>query len=1313
MTSPAPTLYGKYQLVQLLARGGMAEVFKAKSHGVEGFEKTLVIKRILPEFSQNPSFVEMFVNEAKIAVTLSHANIVQVFDLGRADDTYFIAMEWVAGYDLATLLRRSRGLGMPLPQELAVFIVSEIAKGLDYAHRRRDASMRPLHIVHRDVSPQNVLVSVEGEVKLTDFGVAKAKTFMTDDTEAGVLKGKYAYMSPEQAVGAPDVDATTDLYALGVVLYESLSGVNPFDAPSTYDTLARVRSGAHQPLQLVAPDVPEDLARIVARAMHPSRGERYPNAGGLYEDLVQFLYSSGRRVSGHDLARHVAEVRRASESNLGDREADELRAAFDEGSRARAPTPADVPAGRRSGRHRTGVLRPAHELVDGTLVVVRAAGASGLAKKPETRALLQRFDGRLVEDDRLDRVNEIALVFGLGEPDGRDAEAAARCALRLMLRLAEASVAYGQPTAGIDARRILVSTDGAPVRDDGFASLLEGALELARRAEPGQICVTATVRRALQSRFSTLPLSDDPEGPHLLEAELNPLDAAGKFVGRRDALRRIGEVFALANRGKLQVLALSGEPGSGKTRLLSETRRRLRAGGHDVAFYVVTCQRHGKAVDLSAISDLLRTILGIEELDPPEEVRDKVLRARELGLTMPEVGALGVLLGATDAANETEALGRLIRPAVVRVALKLASERLVAFCFDNAEAMDAESVAILDTLVRESRGARLVLLLAHRPELEPPWRGDSRSTPITIDPLSDDDVARLVATRLAAEEVPVELLGEVTAKSGGNPLYVEEYLKALGDSGAIEVREGHVFVHAEIARSGVPRSLRGLVASRLARLSAADRHLLRIGAVSAGRFTIELLARVLGEPVADVASAVARLEREELLARPTPSELVIAHELVAEVLREGLTLELRREIHAGIAGALEALYPQRIDEIADRLAFHHREAGDRGRAVELLIRAADRAAGEHPRAALGHLEQAIELEATAARRDVDRLLDMYERYGVVALNGRFLVEGAARLKTGIDLAESLGRDADLARLALSRGRILVQAYEVEEGLQWVARAEDVARAISDQSIERDAILARAEAEGRRGDRTTAIQLFDRALALSIATHDRNRELRCLTSLALAHATEGDQRAGLARITEARTILATMPNKSIEAELHTLESLVCFFSKDYDRGIVAATRALELAKEFQLPYHAAVSAHNIGDSYTRVGDFKRAFSSLRYSYDVARENGIEHVQYANLRVLGYIDAIRFASDEGRQHVVDAIAYADRRHAVWESLQGRVMLASIDHAWGALEQAREGLREALRLAVDFGYGPYAEQIHESLAALERGEAIPLIG
>jgi serine/threonine protein kinase len=234
----------------------MAEVFKAKSYGVEGFEKILVIKRILPELARSKDFVDMFVHEAKLAVRLSHANIVQVFDLGRAPgaeggsgpqgDAYYMAMEYVHGRDLATVLSRARRSQSTLPVEMGAYVASEVAKGLDHAHRRRDEQSRPLGIVHRDVSPQNVLLSFEGEVKVTDFGIAKARGAIEpapDDTQARQLQGKFGYMSPEQAMGE-SVDARSDIFSLGTVLYECIAGVNPFTAPTTCKRASTRRSSS-------------------------------------------------------------------------------------------------------------------------------------------------------------------------------------------------------------------------------------------------------------------------------------------------------------------------------------------------------------------------------------------------------------------------------------------------------------------------------------------------------------------------------------------------------------------------------------------------------------------------------------------------------------------------------------------------------------------------------------------------------------------------------------------------------------------------------------------------------------------------------------------------------------------------------------------------------------------------------------------------------------------------------------------------------------------------------------------------------------
>src|SRR4051812_42985472 len=255
----------------------MAEVFKAKSFGVEGFEKVLVIKRILPKLAAHPKFVDMFVHEAKLAVRLSHANIVQVFDLGRVDDpageatSYFIAMEYVPGLDLATVLTRCRRQKIQVPFGMAVFLAAEVAKALDHAHRRRDEHARPLGIVHRDISPQNILLSWEGEVKVTDFGIAKAKDSIAsgdaeDDARAGRVRGKLAYMSPEQS-RALAVDGRSDLFSLGTVLYEMVAGNNPFVAPTAFETQRRVQASEYPPLELLRTDAPRGLVEIVGKML--------------------------------------------------------------------------------------------------------------------------------------------------------------------------------------------------------------------------------------------------------------------------------------------------------------------------------------------------------------------------------------------------------------------------------------------------------------------------------------------------------------------------------------------------------------------------------------------------------------------------------------------------------------------------------------------------------------------------------------------------------------------------------------------------------------------------------------------------------------------------------------------------------------------------------------------------------------------------------------------------------------------------------------------------------------------------------------
>jgi serine/threonine protein kinase len=283
----AEVTYGPYRLLEKVAVGGMAEVFRAKRSGVEGFEKVVAVKRILPHLSDNKEFLDMFVDEAKMVAGLTHPNIVQIFDLGKIEKSYYIAMEYVHGRDLRSILRRGKERGMRIPLDLAVLVVSRMAAALEYAHRARDEAGRPMKIVHRDVSPQNILVSFEGDVKLTDFGIAKAATKATT-TDRGALRGKLLYMSPEQAWGK-SMDRRSDIYSLGIVLYEMLTDQKPFLGNSEMSVLEMVREGRVASPATLNAKVPERLEKVVMKLLEKDPDERYQDAAELGRDLERVL----------------------------------------------------------------------------------------------------------------------------------------------------------------------------------------------------------------------------------------------------------------------------------------------------------------------------------------------------------------------------------------------------------------------------------------------------------------------------------------------------------------------------------------------------------------------------------------------------------------------------------------------------------------------------------------------------------------------------------------------------------------------------------------------------------------------------------------------------------------------------------------------------------------------------------------------------------------------------------------------------------------------------------------------------------------
>ncbi len=478
-TPNQPEVFGKYHLLEKIATGGMAEVFRARSYGMEGFEKILVVKRVLDHLAKDEEFIQLFQYEALIAVELQHVNIVQVFEFEQVEGQYYIAMEYVHGLDLARLLTRARRTG-PFPIPLALFITCEVLKALQFAHDKSDEHGRPMNVVHCDISPQNILISYAGEVKITDFGISRAA--MQAAGTHKVVRGKYAYMSPEQVEGG-ELDGRSDVFSLGIVLWELLAGRRLFKARTREETLARVRRAEVPSLRTFRSEVSEDLEGLVLKTLSRRASDRYTTAAELLEALSILVVREGHRATNNDLSRYLKDVLEAA-------------------SRAQSGDP-------------SAAARPARRTLPPSAVVVMAAEASPPPRSiaaPQTSlanllqqwtAIVQESEGEIWESG-----DGSALVVWLVKEGLRDTlSRSVSCALRLQRLTLQSGYRL---SAGIAPGVVRLQSD-TQRPDEGWE--LAGPFYLSRwmmnlSAHRGRVLVTEVGKR--QIAISTQQLGRIP-----------------------------------------------------------------------------------------------------------------------------------------------------------------------------------------------------------------------------------------------------------------------------------------------------------------------------------------------------------------------------------------------------------------------------------------------------------------------------------------------------------------------------------------------------------------------------------------------------------------------------------------------------------------------------------------------------------------------------------------------------------------------------------------------------------------------------------
>ncbi len=1331
-----PDSLGRYKVIRRLGTGGMAEVFLAKSTGAEGIEKVLVVKRVLPSFARSAKFITMFVDEAKVAMRLNHPNIVQVYAFEEAAKDFLLAMEFVDGLDLGRLVAACRRKNKRIPYGLAAFIVMECAKGLDYAHKRKDAAGEPMEIVHRDVSPQNLLVTYDGVVKVADFGIAKARLV---SEETGVIKGKFAYMSPEQARGQR-VDHRSDVYALGVLLGELLMNRTMYPGEHGLDVLEKVRDAKLTLPREVDPEVPRQLERIVRRCTSADREERYQTARALAGALAQYLHGLDEFYDGEALENFVASVApRERTSPEGPQRPIQTFAGG-----------ATVLSGiTKERRERRRVMVVAGRFRGDSVGMTNAGtGVGELDAKVGSEIakvlgdIAYKADAVLSWPDGLGKAR-FRFIIGLGKASVNDPLKATRIAGDTIEALEGLSADLFSPvSASLGMSRGLVSTardaNGRLLRYAPIGDILDVAERLAETGRAGEVRAAGEVYRLVRRDFAfdskpvEVAVGTNATGQHRAlaawtlrgaltqeERRAGEVEAAGVF-GRDNELRHLVELYDEAKLSKrTQFVSIFGELGMGKSLLLAATRKAVfqqsevqdgDAPGDHPRVLRVECAFGAADVPYAVTADLLRDACGIADGASPTQCAERfedalddlveVEHREQVRQTLGPILGIGVR-GALPGNDGDRA--RIVARAVAAIIAGLAKTRPVLIQIDSLQRADTPSLELLAAMHQRGYDAPCLVMLASR-------RDDrvlsvlSGIPEVELGPLPSADRRELIRCHFEAE-VPEEIHRAIDDRAGGNPFFIIELVDSLLEREVVRVEgsgERRRVVRKPGAAIQLPTTLEGAIAARLDELSEGERIALRwLSVAGAGLTESDLTTLIGGNQEEHLAGLVDR----GLIVLENDGEIGFPSAVVRQVAYEATDVEDRTKMHRRIAQHLRSHEGE-----PGRIARHLEQAGERSAAATAYLDAADSAREVHGnREALRFFGRAL---ALMAPDEVEgRFRAHVGREGILRSLGR-THEQLREIEMMRTLATRGGgpRRRALASLRLARfdldgGRYGAVAERLPDVLQ-------VARAAGDDEVIIDTLLLETELARYRGEPERALRAADEALER--AGLDRqllSRRADVLVERGIILRRLGRATEAFEAYAEAIVIYRRLQLPRREAFVLNSFGVALASAGNYEDAIIVIRASLLLDRQTGDRMRLGRKLSNVGQLYAALGDNRRGLSFVKRSLDC-----FEAIDDRSGRCDALSAFAEMLFEEGHEpavvatHLDQAKRTAERLETGYDLARERIVRARIERAGGRLGKAKSAAEEAVRQSKANGLHSY--EVHGlselAQAQLALGEA-----
>ncbi len=1291
----------------------MAEVFLAKSFGAEGLEKILVIKRILPDISDNRRFVDMFISEAKIAVDLNHPNIVQIYDFGKVDETYFLAMEFVDGADLGEVLSAARKGEKPMSVGDAVFIGTQIAKGLDYAHRRKDRFGEPLNIVHRDVSPQNILISRDGTVKVVDFGIAKASSVADQNPKA--VKGKFSYMSPEQARGK-DVDNRSDIFSLGVVLFEMLTGRPLFKFTTKDETLSMVKSAVVPDIVSLNPDIPEELIELVYRVLSKDPDERPQTARDLQVELTKILYAMGEFRDSATIASYFHKL----EPHLSPDPETESTAIASDLATFRQGTGVVTATGGTMVHTQTppltvvadDVTRVAQmqtrERKECVIISGRLQGLFQLRSvlgQDRWFQILQEYT-RIVDsiayksDAVVHRVNEDGFVILLGVPVSsvNDAETAARVSLDLHEAVAGMNPSLDHPislSVGIAIGHVILEQEvdktGRRFSWSFYDSAHELADKMARVGMAREILLGGQVYRRIRKTYDCESVdslrfqgAEDEETQkiqaYLLSGPKSQTDRIDEvkrayhgFHGRELPLKAMRERFReamLDNRSTAVVI--KGPTGIGKSTLVEEF-----LGGLDprnVRFLRGVVPSYDRDVPLACLATLMAEMMRLGDREDLRQIRT-TLSTRVNALFHSEdeaekdilLHSLGALFGIRFPDSDFELLAaderrHRIFLSVRKLITKFAEKKPIVVVIDDAHYLDSMTLSFVAEYVDEEADVPAILVLTADtvPALESnEWEQLLAQKDVWVeelDELTPTEAKQLITELLRQHRISdADLVDEILRRSGGSPLFIKEVVDVLRDRGVLTNPDERRKLSDGESPNWLPSNVDGLLRSRIDRLELTLKTMLQRVSLLWSPFSGSDADLVLeGE---DVPADLHRLVELGFLSRADMPQGA-THETYDPFQAPPEKREYRFANALTQEVAARGLVDDEASEIHRKLADHLIDSGGDPSSA-LIARHFDGA---------GQTERSVEYYFQAADA-------AFEQFGA-----------AESLRLVEKVLQRVDHESEMGYQALKiKAKALVQVGGKEETAATLENLEEIAEAQDDPMELADVLLRLARFKFNWSQMRSARELADRVAELAQENDAPLFEARSWLIHTMVDLNEGSRESALERTRKAEEVASGHEDgQSVIVDALNLRGIILRQSGRHSEALEAYERGIELAESAELSQPRRTLLTNAGIALAYLGRFDEAITRYEEALEQSRRLGHRREEAGLLVNLGHAHLLRGAHEEAVKAVRRGNYLARKTNSHPELADGLITMGLIYVERNEHTKAEPSLHEGLRLA-----------------------------